>query len=73
MISRTTAASRSEMSPNTVAESVSPSPIVVIAATVGGGGVDVIPHVGDSPARTEMERKQVKATVNMNRFMELAP
>ncbi len=60
------------MSPDANSVSVEPSSVTAVVPVTGGGG-ETIPQVGASPARTETERILVKATVNMNRFMKLAP
>jgi tetratricopeptide (TPR) repeat protein len=50
---------------------------ITVSSSVGPcvfpGAGDVLPVVGISPARAETERTQVKATVNMNRFMGVTP
>jgi hypothetical protein len=73
MISRITVVSRSDRPSDAVDVPVAPPPDWGVVPTTGAGGRETIPQVGDSPARTETERKQVRTTVNMNRFMELAP
>ena len=73
MISRMTAVSRSVPSSDVVDVSVASSAECGVVPATGVGGMDNIPQVGDSPARTETESKQVRTTVNMNRFMGLAP
>ena len=73
MISRITAVSSPDNSPDSVDVPVASSFDWGVVPTTVVGGMETIPQVGDSPARTEKERPRVKATVNMNRFMELAP
>jgi hypothetical protein len=72
MISKMIVVSRFDVSSDAVDVSVADSPDAVVVPTTGAGGRETR-QVGDSPARTETERPTVKATVNMNRFMELAP
>jgi hypothetical protein len=73
MKSRISVVSRSNASSDSVDVSVALSPDWGVVPTTGTGGETLVAQVGISPARTETERKQVNATVNMNRFMELAP
>ena len=64
---------------NAPGSSVAPSPALGISpgavegATAGGGVLEVTPVVGISPAKAEIERVHVKATVNMNRFIGVTP
>ena len=50
---------------------------ITVSSSVGPcvfpGAGDGVPVVGISPARAETERTQVKATVNMNRFIGVTP
>ena len=72
MISKIIVVSKRDVSSDAVDVSVAPSSDWgIVPSTV----IDVAQsrQVGISPARTETERRQVKTTVNMNRFMELSP
>lgn len=50
---------------------ISPGAVLVAVAGVGEGAT--APQVGISPPSVEIERMQVRATVNMNRFIGITP